>query len=119
MVQILSYSPGQVATIFLEVTDGYSNVRMDSLITPSIERIFYPDLSLADGYPQDMTRLDVGLYVFQLTLPSGASAVGSYLIDVIYRSPITAGGDPGDDVNYAAYQIIVNAPFGNYGITVG
>jgi hypothetical protein len=119
MIPVLSYSPGQTATIFLEVTDGYSNVRVDSLTMPYIARIFYPDLSLADGYPQNMTRLDIGLYCFKIALPTGASAIGSYLVDVIYRSPFTAGGNTGDDVSYAAYQIIVNSPFGNYGITVG
>ena len=72
-----------------------------------------------DGYPQNMTRLGLGLYTFQLAIPSGASAVGSYLVDIIYRSPFTAGGDSGDDINYAAYQIIVSAPYGLYGITTG
>lgn len=119
MIPVLSYSPGQTATIFLEVTDGYSNVRVDSTTTPVVNRIFMPDLTLMDGYVQDMTRIDTGLYTFQFVLPTGASAVGSYLVDVIYNSPFTAGGNSGDDINYAAYQIIVNAPFGNYGLTTG
>ena len=119
MIPVLSYFPGQTATIFLEVTDGYSNVRVDSIDLPSITQVIYPDLSAAENYPQDMTRIGLGLYTFQLTIPSGAVAVGSYLVDVIYRSPFTAGGNSGDDINYAAYQIIVNAPFGSYGITTG
>ena len=119
MIPVLSYFPGQTATIFLEVTDGYSNVRIDSVTTPVISRILLPDLSLRDGYAQYMTRIDVGLYTFQFTLPTGAAAVGSYLVDVIYRSPFTSGGDSGNDISYAAYQVIVNSPFGNYGITTG
>ncbi len=119
MIQALSYFPGQIATVFLEVTDGYSNVREDSLTIPSVVRVIFPDLSLAPSYPQDMTRLDVGLYTFQFTIPKGASAVGSYLIDVQYSLPQNFGGDPGDDFSSAAFQIIVTAPFGNFGTTIG
>ena len=86
-MQILSYSPGQVATVFLEVTDGYSNVRVDSLIFPYVSKLILPDLSFADGYPQTMTRIDLGLYVYKFTLPKGASSIGSYLLDIRYRTP--------------------------------
>jgi len=118
-MQTLSYFPGQIATIFLEVTDGYSNVRIDSTVIPSVAQIIFPDLSIAPSYPQNMTRLGVGLYTFHFTLPSGAAAVGSYLIDVKYRNPQNAGGNSGDDIASAAYQIIVTAPFGNFAVTIG
>jgi hypothetical protein len=114
MIPVLSYFPGQTATIFLEVTDGYSNVRVDSVSMPIISRILLPDLSLRDGYAQEMTRIDTGLYTFKFTLPTGAASIGSYLVDVLYRSPFTAGGNAGNDISYAAYQVIVNAPFGMY-----
>lgn len=117
MIPILSYFPGQTVTIFLEVTDGYSNVRANSVVTPTIDKILKPDLTPMDGYPQNMTYVETGLYTFQFVLPKGASAIGSYLVDVIYKNPFRAGGNSGDDINYAAYQIIVNSPYGNYGIT--
>jgi len=63
------------------------------------------------GYPQDMIYLDVGLYYFQFTLPNGAVSVGSYLVDVVYMNPTTSL------LVTNAFQIIVAAPFGIYGIT--
>lgn len=111
-MQVLSYFPGQIATIFLEVTDGYNNVREDSSTTPVVVRIFKPDLTYMDGYIQPMDRLDTGLYRFQFTIPTGASAVGSYLVDVAYTDP--------DGFNSSAtFQVVVTAPFGNFGVTIG
>lgn len=111
-MQVLSYFPGQVATIFLEVTDGYNNIREDSHTTPVVVRIFKPDLTYMDGYIQAMDRLDTGLYRFQFTIPTGAAAVGSYLVDVAYT-------DPGGFHSGALFQIVVTAPFGNFGVTIG
>lgn len=112
IMQTLNYTPGQTATVILEVNDGYSNVRQDSLTTPVVLQIFKPDLSLMDGYVQEMTRLDTGLYIFKFVLPSGASAVGSYIVDISYTDP--DGYDSSSTV-----QILVNAPYGQYGLTIG
>lgn len=108
-MQTLVYTPGQKVTIFLEILDldGY---RVNPSLTPSVSRIFLPDLTLSLGFPLDMIQVDVGLYTFQFTLPTGALAVGSYLIDVEYINPIS------DDLNTKLYQVICNAPFGNFGI---
>lgn len=110
--EILSYFPGMQATIFLETLDQYgqrTNDGYDGYSTPVVTRILLPGFTLATGYPQPMTQLDVGLYTFQFTLPIGAISIGSYLVDVAYMD--TAGY-----VNYQTYQIIVTAPFGNYTI---
>jgi len=112
MLQTLSYFPGQTATIFLETLDGYGR-RADGYTVPVITRLIFPDLTLAAGYPKNMTKLDVGLYYYQFVLPIGAIAVGSYLVDIAYINPTTLYA------NTALYQIAVNAPFGNYGTTVG
>jgi len=110
-VQVLSYFPGQKVTIFLETIDGYG-IRVDSVTIPIVDRIIFPGLTLATGYPQLMIHLDTGLYYYQFTLPSGATAVGSYLVDVSFTNyqGIT---------NTHGYQIIVNAPFGNFNATIG
>jgi hypothetical protein len=109
-VQVLSYFPGQKVTIYLETVDGYG-VRTDTLSLPVVSRIIFPAMTLASGYPQNMTRLDIGLYYFQFTLPSGASSVGSYLVDVSYVNPVNS-------VNVIqAYQIEVTAPYGNFSVT--
>ncbi len=118
MSTILYYYPGTKATIFLETKDGYgqrgdNNTSFDGYLTPVVTRVIFPDLSLAAGFPQPMIKLDIGLYYFQFTLPVGAASVGSYLVDVTYNDP----GNPLDLT--ATYQIVVSAPFGNYGTTVG
>ncbi len=84
MLTIQSYFPGQKATIFLEILDPNTGARADGYSLPVITRVIFPDLSLGQSFPQDMVRLDVGLYFFQFTIPFTASAVGSYLVDGYY-----------------------------------
>jgi hypothetical protein len=112
MIQTLNYFPGQVATIFLEILDGYGRVDSDTL--PVVNRIILPNFTLAAGYPTTMFKVDVGLYYYQFTLPTGGAAVGSYLVDVSFDN-LTADGYAD---NTALYQILVQAPFGNFSTTV-
>src|SRR6185436_1794326 len=111
-MQILSYFPGQKVVIFLETVNN-NNVRTDSVTLPIVDRVIFPGLTLASGYPQTMTQLDIGLYYYQFILPSKASSVGNYLIDVSFVNPVNGFS------NNEIYQIIVNAPFGNFGTTIG
>lgn len=106
MITVLNYFPGQKATIFLETLND-AGVRADGYI-PSVIRIIFPDLTLASGYPQFMVQLDIGLYYFQFTLPTNATSIGSYLVDVAYNKP----GTP--DFFTQLYHIIVTAPYGVY-----
>lgn len=109
-MDILFHSPGQTATLFLELTDGYGG-RVDAPELPTIDRVFLPNLTTASNYPQNMNQLDTGLYYFRLTLPTGATAVGSYLVDASFVNPITLY------TNSISYQIIVTAPYGIYSVT--
>ncbi len=111
MTQILSYFPGQKATIYLEIKDGYGT-RIDAPALPIVSRIIFPALTLATGYPQPMIHLDTGLYYYQFVLPTGAVSVGSYLVDVSYINPNNLA------VNSETYQIIITAPYGNFSATV-
>ena len=131
MIQTLFYSPGQTATVFLEVlnssgerADGYSNDGYfaayadgywfpDGYAVPLINRLIFPDLTLAEDYPTFMTKLDVGFYYYQFILPKGAIAVGSYIVDMQYINPASLL------INTSLYQISVNAPFGNFNATTG
>lgn len=112
----LYYFPGQKATVFLETLDGYG-IRADGYTNPDgypvITRVIFPDLSLAANFPKNMVKLDVGLYFFQFTLPTGATSVGSYLVDGYYNRPGTS------TYSTALWQILVTAPFGNFGTTSG
>jgi hypothetical protein len=111
-MDLVTYYPGQKVTIFLETLDGYG-VRQDCAVTPTINRIIFPNFIVAPGYPQLMLHVDTGLYYFQFTLPTGASAVGSYLVDAGYVRPAD-----GYSV-VKAYQIVVISPYGNYSATIG
>ena len=115
MLQTLAYSPGQTATIFLETLDGYgqraNSIGIDGYTVPTITRLVFPNLTLAAGYPVPMVKLDTGLYYYQFILPTGAAAVGSYLVDIEYINPTTGY------INTGLYQINVNAPYGLYGLT--
>ncbi len=111
MDQLLSYFPGQRATIFLEITDLYG-VRSDGYTTPIVERVILPTLTLATEYPQEMFLLDTGIYYYQFILPYGGAAVGSYLSDVSYTTPENIP-------RTKLYQILVNAPFGQFSATIG
>lgn len=110
MSTILQYNPGQVATVILETLNA-AGVRADGYDLPQITRIIFPNLSLASGYPLDMTKLDQGLYMAQFTLPALASSVGTYIVDMVYFDPDT--GLPKDTL----VQILVNAPMGQYSAT--
>jgi hypothetical protein len=111
MAQILSFFPGQQVTIFLETKDD-AGTRLDIASLPVVSRVIFPSLTLAANYPQDMIQLDTGLYYYQFTLPTGASSVGSYLVDVTYNHPVSQA------VNSEIYHIIVLAPFGNFSASV-
>lgn len=115
MVTVLQHQPGQNCVILLEVItfDGYDGYRADPENLPQITRIFFPNLSLASGFPRDMTKLNTGLYYFNFTLPSNASSIGTYIVDVSWQDPITSG------TKTQLYQIVVTAPYGQYSASVG
>lgn len=111
MGQTLNYFPGQQAVVWLETLDGYGT-RADPPSLPTVTRIIFPSFTLAAGYPQNMTRLDTGLYYALFTLPTGGASVGNYLVDTAYIGP-----DDGYTHNQF-FQLIVQAPFGNFSTTV-
>jgi peptidoglycan hydrolase-like protein with peptidoglycan-binding domain len=116
MSTVLSYMPGQTATIVQQTfnsdgyrADGYSPYGSGD---PVVARIIFPDSTVATGYPQPMNKLDVGLFNFSFKLPTGAAAVGTYIVDIYWYHPTTA------QLQQDIVQIVVFAPFGLYGVTV-
>lgn len=119
MGQVLSYFPGQVVTVWTQTLDGYTGLRSDPVSYPMVNRIILPGFTLAAGYPQAMNRLDVGLYYAQFQVPTGAASIGSYLIDVSWPSINPLDGYSAG-ISYALYELIVTAPYGNFGTsTIG
>lgn len=109
-MQTLSYFPGQEVTIFLDIQDGY-HVRTDLTSLPIVTRVIFPAMTLAANYPQLMIKLDTGLFYHKFVLPTGATAVGSYLVDISYINPFTS------QTSSQSYQVVVTAPFGNFNAT--
>jgi hypothetical protein len=129
MIVTLNYSPGQTVTIFLETLDangeraettidgyldGYEDGYIDSYHHPMISQLIFPDLELSEDYPAHMIKLDAGLYYAQFVLPTGATAVGSYLVDISYSHP-----EAPYYTNTVLYQIVVNAAYGQFSINPG
>ena len=110
MSYILNYAPGQTATMVFQTLDSLG-ARSDGYGIPVVTRIISPSLTLATGFPHPMTRLDVGLFMFQFVLPVLASAVGTYIADISYQNPDT--GNP----KATFFQIVVSAPFGQYSVS--
>jgi hypothetical protein len=119
---ISSYFPGQLATILLETknSDGYS---VDSSTLPYISNVYgitstsgfttYDGYLRTDGYNQPLTKIATGLYYGQVTLPKLAASIGSYFVNVVFTNPTNGFPDT------QRYQLIVTAPFGNFGVTTG
>jgi hypothetical protein len=99
---------GQLVRIAVQTTDGYTGEREDGYV-PIITSIIYPDLSVAAGYPQNMTRLDTGLYIRGIQLPIGVDALGSYIVNVYWQDNGTA--------KWELFIINVARPFGNSSVT--
>lgn len=109
MTQVFYHSPGQTVTVVLE-TLNVNGGREDSPTLPTVNRIILPSLTLAANFPQVMTRLDTGLYYYKFVLPSGATAVGTYIIDISYIDPAISM------TKSAAFQVVVTATTGNFGV---
>lgn len=109
MSAILQYTPGSQATIILQILNDTTGVREDGYTVPVISQLILPDLSVSTLYPLDMIRLDTGLYYHRFTLPSGAIAVGTYIVDISYTN---AAGDPKNDY----IQVICSATAGQFSV---
>jgi hypothetical protein len=111
--------PGQRVTIIQQVLntdgyreDGYSFTYSGPLGAPVIARVILPDYTLDVNFPAAMTKLDTGLYVFSFTLPTGATSVGTYIVDIYWYHPTT------HQLQQEIIQVAVTAPYGLYSATV-
>jgi hypothetical protein len=73
---------GQLIRLAVQTLDGYGD-RADGYV-PVVTSVLYPDNSIALGFPQNMVRLDTGLYAHALLLPTGADALGTYIASVYW-----------------------------------
>ncbi len=112
MNTVLNHAPGQGVSIVFEILDA-SGIRADGYgsTTPTINKVIFPNLSLATGYPTSMTKIATGLYIYKFTLPSTASAVGTYIVDLSYYDPDTT------NLKQTFIQVVCSAPYGQYSVS--
>ena len=105
----LSANPGQTVSLVTQVIDGYG-ARVDGYV-PQVVNVLFPDLSSASGYPQAMTRVSTGLYTHQLSIPSGTSGLGTFIVSVLFTNPSTGGPE------WQVFQVTGILPFVNVSVT--
>lgn len=98
-------NPGQTVRLVVQTVDGYGS-RVDGYV-PRVDRVYYPSLAEAAGYPALMTRLETGLYIHGLQLPIGETSLGTFVASVYYQEPGT------DAPRWELFTIQVARPFGN------
>ena len=120
MSYVLVYSPGQSVTVLQQVlnsdgyrADGYAFAGSGPLGAPVTSRIAFPNFTLAAGYPAAMIKLDTGLYYWSFTLPTGAAAIGTYIVDGYWYHPTTLA------LQQDFTQVIVTSPYGQFSVTPG
>jgi hypothetical protein len=86
MTIALNSSPGRTVTLAVQVVDGYG-ARADGYQSPSVEFVRLPNGANAAGFPVAMTRIDLGLYIHSITLPTGSTAIGTYLAQIVWPHP--------------------------------
>lgn len=98
----ISANTGQTIRLVVQTVDGYGN-REDGYI-PIVDSIIYPDSSVLVGYPREMTRISTGLYYTNLTIPTGTTALGSYIASVYFVE--------NDLMKWETFVINASRPFG-------
>lgn len=109
MISIFA-NPGQTVSLVVQTVDGYGT-RADGYEVPKVDAIYFPNSTAASGYPQNMTLVSTGLYRFTFTLPSGSSALGTFIASVSWPHPEFS------HLQYEVFLINVAMPFGNISIS--
>ena len=110
MILSISANPGQTVGLVVEVLDGYGT-RVDGY-APSLNSVFSPSNTALTGFSSTMTKLSTGLYRANLTLPSGSSAIGTYVASASWTDPENV-----TNTLYQAFVINVALPFGNSSVS--
>lgn len=107
----INANPGQVVSLTIQTLDGYGS-RVDGYV-PQVMSIFLPSSTYASGYPTFMSRIDTGFYISRITIPTGASALGTYIASVLWDDP----ADPDNHEIWQVFMINVASAFGNSSVS--
>ena len=101
-------NPGQTVRLIIQTLD-INGQRADGYI-PRVVSILFPDLTIAADYPQDMTKIDTGLYAYGLVIPTGVTSLGTFVVSIY-----SEGG--GSVPIWDTFMIQVARPFGNSSVS--
>ncbi len=112
MATVVNANPGQTILLAVEVLDtqflyggSTRGTRVDGYV-PTLDYVRYPDGTQLLG-STTMTRIDTGLYQVSVTIPSGSTAIGTYVGSASWSHP-TSGQD-----QFELFIINVGLAFGN------
>lgn len=100
----IAANPGQSVGIVNQVLDA-NGERVDGYI-PQIDYVINPSGTMQSGFPANMTKESTGVYSLNVNIPSGITAVGTYIVSTSWTKPGTAL------TQYKVYLINVHLPFG-------
>lgn len=101
----LSGNPGQTITLTIQTLDGYGT-RQDGYAAPVVEFVRNPSGTNLTGFPLTMTSIGTGLFTASVTIPSGITAVGTYIASISWPHPTTS------NTQYSLYVMNIHLPFG-------
>jgi hypothetical protein len=107
---VIFANPGQTVTVAVQTLDGYGS-RQDPASLPVVDYVVLPDSTQSPGFPVAMDKVSTGVYKKNVSIPTGASAVGSYIVSISWNHPVT--GFP----QYGLYIINVALPFGTSSVS--
>lgn len=110
MTLSLFANPGQTVTLPIQVLNS-DGLRADGYQAPTIDFVRFPSGSLAAGYPVEMDKLETGLYKRTITLPTGSTALGTFLVSASWPHPNSS------IFQYEVFMIQVALPFGNSSVS--
>ena len=106
----ISANPGQTITVAVQVTDS-NGQRVDGYV-PQVDFVILPSGSQFSGYPENMVLETQGLYTASIVIPSGLTAIGTYVVSASWTHPNTGF------TQYEVFLINVALPFGNATVTM-
>lgn len=110
MTTSINANPNQTITLVVQTLDSYGT-RADGYAEPTVDSLYSPAGTESELYPQTMTKISTGLYKHSFTLPSGASALGTYIVSISWPHPTES------HLQYETFLIHVAMPFGNSSIS--
>jgi len=102
-------NPGQTIVLAVGVLNN-QNSRQDGYV-PTVDFVRDPSGSDLTGFPAVMVRDSVGLYDKGVSIPTGVTAIGTYIASVSWTHPDTAA------TQYELFLINVALPFGTASAT--